>query len=133
MRFALRSIGSHFLAAALVLGVAIPASAGAPKSPYDKYRNATYSNDGLMSEQEEMRLGAQVHQQVLQQIMVANLKDEAQSWTLDADGRYTRDPSWDHPGAFSAHEYFMTNPSLSGRGEKVKDMPRAIDHVAPRG
>ncbi len=74
-----------------------------------------------------------VHQQVLQQIMVANLKDEAQSWTLDADGRYTRDPSWEHPGAFSAHEYFMTNPSLSGRGQKVKDMPRAIDHVASRG
>jgi polyphosphate kinase len=73
-----------------------------------------------------------VHQQVLQQIMVANLKDEAQSWTLDAEGRYTRDPSWDHPGAFSAHEYFMTNPSLSGRGQKVKDMPRAIDHVASR-
>ena len=74
-----------------------------------------------------------VHQQVLQQIMLANLKDEAQSWTLDADGRYSRDPSWDHPGAFSAHEYFMTNPSLSGRGQKVKDMPRAIDHVASRG
>ena len=74
-----------------------------------------------------------VHQQVLQQIMVANLKDEAQSWTLDAEGRYTRDPSWDHPSAFSAHEYFMTNPSLSGRGQKVKDMPRAIDHVASRG
>jgi len=74
-----------------------------------------------------------VHQQVLQQIMVANLKDEAQSWTLDAEGRYTRDPAWDHPGAFSAHEYFMTNPSLSGRGQRVKDMPRAIDHVAPRG
>jgi len=74
-----------------------------------------------------------VHQQVLQQIMVANLKDEAQSWTLDGEGRYTRDPSWDHPSAFSAHEYFMTNPSLSGRGQKVKDMPRAIDHVATRG
>ena len=74
-----------------------------------------------------------VHQQVLQQIMLANLKDEAQSWTLDQDGRYSRDPSWDHPGAFSAHEYFMTNPSLSGRGQKVKDMPRAIDHVASRG
>jgi polyphosphate kinase len=74
-----------------------------------------------------------VHQQVLQQIMVANLKDEAQSWTLDGDGRYTRDPSWDNPSAFSAHEYFMTNPSLSGRGQKVKDMPRAIDHVATRG
>jgi len=74
-----------------------------------------------------------VHQQVLQQIMLANLKDEAQSWTLAADGRYSRDPSWDHPNAFSAHEYFMTNPSLSGRGQRVKDMPRAIDHVAPRG
>lgn len=74
-----------------------------------------------------------VHQQVLHQIMVANLKDEAQSWTLDASGRYTREASWDHPDAFSAHEYFMTNPSLSGRGQKVKDMPRAIDHVAQRG
>jgi polyphosphate kinase len=73
-----------------------------------------------------------VHQQVLQQIMVANLKDEAQSWTLDPHGRYSRDPSWDHPSAFSAHEYFMTNPSLSGRGQKVKDMPRAIDDVATR-
>jgi polyphosphate kinase len=74
-----------------------------------------------------------VHQQVLQQIMLANLKDEAQSWTLDADGRYRRDPAWDHPNAFSAHEYFMTNPSLSGRGQKVKDMPRAIENVATRG
>jgi polyphosphate kinase len=74
-----------------------------------------------------------VHRQVLQQIMVANLKDEAQSWTLDADGRYRRDPAWDHPNAFSAHEYFMTNPSLSGRGQKVKDMPRAIENVANRG
>ncbi|MCR5880321.1 RNA degradosome polyphosphate kinase [Phenylobacterium sp. J367] len=74
-----------------------------------------------------------VHQQVLQQIMLANLKDEAQSWTLDTEGRYRRDPSWDHPSAFSAHDYFMTNPSLSGRGQKVKDMPRAIDHVASRG
>ena len=74
-----------------------------------------------------------VHQQVLHQIMVANLKDEAQSWTLDADGRYRRDPAWDHPNAFSAHEYFMTNPSLSGRGQKVKDMPRAIENVASRG
>ncbi len=74
-----------------------------------------------------------VHQQVLQQILLANLKDEAQSWTLDAHGRYSRDPSSDHPNAFSAHEYFMTNPSLSGRGQRVKDMPRAIDHVAQRG
>ena len=74
-----------------------------------------------------------VHQQVLQQILLANLKDEAQSWALGSDGHYSRDPAWDHPNAFSAHEYFMTNPSLSGRGQRVKDMPRAIDHVAPRG
>ncbi|MDO9474026.1 MAG: RNA degradosome polyphosphate kinase [Caulobacter sp.] len=73
-----------------------------------------------------------VHQQVLQQIMVANLNDEAQSWTLDAEGGYQRDPAWDHPGAFSAHEYFMNNPSLSGRGQKVRDLPRAFDHVGPR-
>jgi polyphosphate kinase len=73
-----------------------------------------------------------VHEQVLQQILLANIRDEAQSWTLDASGEYARDPAWDHPGAFSAHEYFMTNPSLSGRGQRVKDLPGAIDHVATR-
>ncbi|MDO8295375.1 MAG: RNA degradosome polyphosphate kinase, partial [Caulobacter sp.] len=73
-----------------------------------------------------------VHQQVLHQIMVANLNDEAQSWTLDSQGGYHRDPAWDRPGAFSAHEYFMTNPSLSGRGHKVRDLPQAFDHVGPR-
>jgi polyphosphate kinase len=73
-----------------------------------------------------------VHQQVLNQIMVANLNDEAQSWNLDAEGHYARDPAWDRKGAFSAHEYFMTNPSLSGRGHKVKDLPQAFDHVGPR-
>ncbi|MEI9963750.1 MAG: RNA degradosome polyphosphate kinase [Caulobacteraceae bacterium] len=73
-----------------------------------------------------------VHQQVLQQIMVANLRDQAQTWWLDATGAYHRDPAWNEPGAFSAHEYFMTNPSLSGRGHRVKDMPRAFDHVGSR-
>ncbi|WP_419316879.1 RNA degradosome polyphosphate kinase [Caulobacter sp. ErkDOM-E] len=73
-----------------------------------------------------------VHQQVLDQIMVANLNDEAQSWNLNSDGGYTRDPAWDKKGAFSAHDYFMTNPSLSGRGQKVKDLPMAFDHVGPR-
>jgi polyphosphate kinase len=73
-----------------------------------------------------------VHQQVLQQIMVANLNDEAQSWTLDGQGAYHRDPAWQNPKAFSAHEYFMTNPSLSGRGHKVRDLPRAFDHVGRR-
>ncbi|MDQ0462840.1 polyphosphate kinase [Caulobacter ginsengisoli] len=73
-----------------------------------------------------------VHQQVLDQIMVANLNDEAQSWNLDSEGVYRRDPNWDRRGAFSAHDYFMTNPSLSGRGHKVLDLPRAFDHVGPR-
>ncbi len=73
-----------------------------------------------------------VHQQVLQQIMVANLNDEAQSWVLDSEGNYSRSPGWNRKGAFSAHNYFMTNPSLSGRGHKVKDLPRAIEHVGPQ-
>jgi len=71
-----------------------------------------------------------VHQQVLDQIMLAALKDEAQSWTLNAEGGYTRDPLWESKAAFSAHEYFMTNPSLSGRGQHVQDLPRALDDVA---
>jgi polyphosphate kinase len=74
-----------------------------------------------------------VHLQVLSQIMVANINDVAQSWNLDSTGRYRRAEGWAAKGAFSAHEYFMTNPSLSGRGQKVKDLPRAFEHVgAPR-
>jgi polyphosphate kinase len=73
-----------------------------------------------------------VHQQVLDQIMVANLRDEAQSWLLDGEGAYRRSPGWAQKGAFSAHEYFMTNPSLSGRGHKAKDRPRAFEAVGAR-
>jgi len=58
-----------------------------------------------------------VHRQVLEEIMAHSLRDEAQTWWLDADGVYTRD-SLD-PDAFSAHTYFMTNPSLSGRGSAL--------------
>jgi polyphosphate kinase len=74
-----------------------------------------------------------VHQQVLGQIMVANINDAAQSWNLDSAGAYRRADGWAARSAFSAHQYFMTNPSLSGRGQKVKDLPRAFEHVGHVG
>jgi len=68
-----------------------------------------------------------VHQQILEQIMVANLKDEAQSWDLASDARYTRRAA--PADAFSAHTYFMTNPSLSGRGSALKAAAGAVPRL----
>jgi polyphosphate kinase len=68
-----------------------------------------------------------VHQQILDQIMIANLNDEAQSWILGPDGEYRRVAA--APEAFSAHTFFMTNPSLSGRGSAIQrstDTPRLV-------
>ena len=61
-----------------------------------------------------------VHQQVLDQIMVAQMKDQAQSWHMQGDGGYIRDARAGDDDAFCAHVYFMTNPSLSGRGRALK-------------
>ncbi|RED12122.1 RNA degradosome polyphosphate kinase [Pontivivens insulae] len=65
-----------------------------------------------------------VHAQIVEQIMAANLADEAQSWVLRADGTYYR-PDTEAEVPFNCHQFFMQNPSLSGRGRVgSKDAPR---------
>jgi polyphosphate kinase len=66
-----------------------------------------------------------VKEQIVGQIMVANLADEAQSWVLQPDGRYLRDLKAGDGTLFDCHRFFMENPSLSGRGTAgAKDVPK---------
>jgi len=87
-------------------------------------------------------LNPTVHDQVLEQVLLANLLDTEQSWLLDGEtGEYERveddeDEDGDGNGkpGFNLHDYFMTNPSLSGRGGALKDsrVPKlTLRKVAP--
>ena len=65
-----------------------------------------------------------VHDQVLDQVMLANILDTERSWRLDPEGEWDRVAT--DQGGFNCHDYFMANPSLSGRGASIEE------HGVPR-
>ena len=68
-----------------------------------------------------------VHRQIIDQVMTANINDTINSWQLLADGSYVRlDVDLADGEGFSAHHFFMTNPSLSGRGSALRKQAKKM-------